>query len=76
MAYRPCTSCGNRFQGRAEYTYLTWYRGEEKVRVRLSDCAECGAELRNGLLERADTWADGDWVEPEKGLAPLRRVAS
>jgi hypothetical protein len=76
MAYRPCVSCGQRFHGGSVFTYLTWYLGEEKYRVRMQQCMSCSAELRNSVLAAGDTWSDGDWAMPEGAPVSLHQRAS
>lgn len=71
MAFRPCVTCGSRFGGRAEYSYLTWFVAEERHRVRVSQCGSCSADLRNGLLETGDIWRDDDWESAPVGLSPV-----
>lgn len=88
VAFRPCVSCGARYFGGSEYSYVTWWSGEEKLNYRLQHCSSCAAELRNGVLQVADRRLEsGEWeavnelmpleVESAKVLSsPIKRKAS
>jgi hypothetical protein len=68
MAFRPCVSCGKKFFGGSDYTYVTWWAGEEKFNFRLVQCSSCSSELRNSAAESGDSRRGDDWVLSEQQL--------
>jgi hypothetical protein len=75
MAFRPCLTCGKKFYGGAEYTYLTYFDGEDRYRFRVVNCKACAADLRNAAAESWDSWRDGNWVVPENDSGGVRLLA-
>lgn len=77
MAFRPCSSCGQHFHGATEYTYVTWFRGEEKFAFRLAECSACVQDLRNRVAETAARKSDTGWADARYDLvAPVSLLAS
>lgn len=62
MAYRPCLTCGQRFYGASNFTYVTWFDGEDRLSFRLAQCHHCASEFRNPVSEAADSRLQDDWA--------------
>lgn len=75
MAYRPCLTCGQRFFGAADYTYVTWFDGESRMAFRLCQCSSCAADFRNPVSEQADSRSDDDWAAAP-GAPPIQFVSA
>jgi len=77
VAYRPCLTCGQRFYGASEFTYVTWYVGEDKFSFRLTECRVCASDRRNAVSAVADVRSEQGWemsVDPALQLLQLERV--
>jgi hypothetical protein len=68
MGFRPCVSCGRKFFGQSDYTYVTWWAGEEKFNFRLVQCGGCASELRNSASSSGDARRGDEWELAEQQL--------
>lgn len=71
MAWDPCVSCGREYHGSTQFTYVTWYVGQERFAYRMRQCDECAAQLRTDARGNGDAReANGQWsvspVQPDR----------
>lgn len=76
MAYRPCVSCGRPFYGASEFTYVTWFSGEDRYSFRMLQCHGCASDLRNDISSVGDVRRDGVWELSPEAPVQLREAAS
>lgn len=69
MAIYPCMRDGERFAGEARNVYLTLYRGDRSLKLRLVVCPSCEDELAAEWVARSlFRDQDGSWAQWLEGM--------
>ena len=66
-----CPSCGAQFADDGDWTWTTWYRGQNRKDTILVLCQHCAGNRRQIMLQRAERQPDRQVAGVGAGGAPL-----